>query len=48
MTKKRFKRLVNSYAKLVLAGRMQIEDVPKKYRYEVELRVAELEIEKLS
>jgi len=41
-------RLINAYAILILAGKKKIEDVPEILRTEVEIKVAEIEVEKLS
>lgn len=40
-------KLTNAYAVLVLAERKSIEEVPKKYRNGVEIKVAERTIEVL-
>lgn len=40
-------KLIDAYTVLVLAGRKEIEEVPKKYRNEVEIKVAERTIEVL-
>ena len=34
-------KLINAYAVLVMAKRKTLEDVPEKYRIEVEIRIAE-------
>lgn len=40
-------RLVNAYAVLVMGGRKTLDDVPSELREVVEMRIAEVEIEKL-
>ena len=40
-------KLIDAYTVLVLAERKEIEEVPKKYRNEVEIKVAERTIEVL-
>lgn len=40
-------KLIDAYTVLVLAGRKTIEEVPEKYRQEVEIRKAERTIEVL-
>lgn len=41
-------KLIDAYTVLVLAKRKTIEEVPKKYRSEVDIKVAERTIEVLS
>ena len=41
-------KLVNAYAILIMAGRKTINDVREDLQDEVELRIAEIEVEKLS
>lgn len=36
---------INAYRVLVMAERMKLEEVPKKYRDEVEVRIAEKTLE---
>ncbi len=38
---------INAYVVLVMAERKKLEDVPKKYRDEVEVRIAEKTLEVL-
>lgn len=42
------RRLVNNFAILIMAGRRTMEDVPEELKVEVELRIAEIEVEKLT
>ncbi len=41
-------KLIDAYTVLVLAERKRIEEVPEKYRSEVDIKVAERTIEVLS
>lgn len=38
-------KLINAYVVLVMASRKTLEEVPEKYRTEVEIRIAEKTIE---
>lgn len=42
------KRLVNAWAILVMADRRDLKDAPESLQGEIEIRVAEIEVEKLS
>lgn len=47
MWTKKDELLINAYVTLVLAKRRTLEQVPEKYREEVEIRIAEKTIEVL-
>lgn len=42
------RRLVNAYATLILAEKMIYDQISLELRHHVEIRVAEIEVEKLS
>ena len=42
------RRLVDNFAILIMAGRRKLEDAPEALREEIELRRAEIEIERLT
>lgn len=42
------KRLVNAWAILILAERRELEEAPEELQNEIEIRKAEIEVEKLS
>ena len=39
-------KIINAYVTLVMGGKRTIEQVPEKYKVEVEIRIAEIIVEK--